>query len=93
LAPCQQLFFSFSSYFRAGPTRRPERLRNRRGEQCGTAFCVLTLRCQFKNARGGSLLEFDITGKVRFFDGNRNATYYFAKKAASAAAENFASRK
>ena len=53
----------------------------------------ITLRCQFKDARGNSLLERDITGKVRFFGGNLKATYDFAKKAASAAGEDFASRK
>jgi hypothetical protein len=53
----------------------------------------ITLRCQFKDDRGNSLLERDITGKVRFFGGNLKATYDFAKKAASTAGENFGSRK
>jgi hypothetical protein len=49
----------------------------------------MTLRCQFKSKGGNSLLEQDITGKVRFFGGNLKATYDFAKKAANVAAENF----
>jgi len=49
----------------------------------------MTLRCEFKDKRGNSLLERDITGKVRFFGGNLKATYDFAKKAANVAAENF----
>jgi hypothetical protein len=48
----------------------------------------IKLRCQFKDKRGNSLLERDITGKVRFFGGNLKATYDFAKKAANVAAEN-----
>jgi hypothetical protein len=50
----------------------------------------MTLRCEFKDKSGNSLLERDITGKVRFFGGNLKATYDFAKKAANVAAENFA---
>jgi hypothetical protein len=49
----------------------------------------ITLRCQFRDKGGNSLLERDITGKVRFFGGNLNATYDFAKKTANVAAENF----
>jgi hypothetical protein len=49
----------------------------------------MTLRCEFMNKGGNSLLERDITGKVRFFGGNLKATYDFAKKAANVAAENF----
>jgi hypothetical protein len=49
----------------------------------------MTLRCEFKDKRGNTLLERDITGKVRFFGGNLKATYDFAKKAANVAAENF----
>lgn len=49
----------------------------------------VTLRCEFKDKGGNSLLERDITGKVRFFGGNLKATYDFAKKAANVAAENF----
>lgn len=49
----------------------------------------ITLRCEFKDKGGNTLLERDITGKVRFFGGNLKATYDFAKKAANVAAENF----
>ena len=49
----------------------------------------MTLRCEFKNTSGDSLLERDITGNVRFFGGNLKATYDFAKKAANVAAESF----
>ena len=49
----------------------------------------ITLRCQFRDKGGNSLLERDIAGKVRFFGGNLNATSDFAKKAANVAAENF----
>lgn len=49
----------------------------------------MTLRCSFKDKGGNSLLERDLTGKVRFFGGNLKATYDFAKTAANAAAENF----
>jgi hypothetical protein len=49
----------------------------------------ITLRCQFNNKDGKSLLERDIKGKVRFFGGNLRATYDFAKKAATIAEENF----
>jgi hypothetical protein len=51
----------------------------------------ITLRCQFRDKGGNSLLERDIKGKVRFFGGNLKATYDFAKKAASVADENFSS--
>ena len=49
----------------------------------------MTLRCSFKDKSGNTLLERDITGKVRFFGGNLKATYDFAKKAANVAADNF----
>jgi hypothetical protein len=49
----------------------------------------ITLRCEFKDRAGNSLLQRDITGKVRLFGGNLKATYDFAKKAANVAAENF----
>ena len=49
----------------------------------------ITLRCQFLDKAGNSLLARDITGKVRFFGGNLKATYDFAKKAAAFADENF----
>ena len=49
----------------------------------------ITVRCQFLDKAGNSLLARDITGKVRFFGGNLKATYDFAKKAAAFADENF----
>ena len=49
----------------------------------------ITLRCQFQDKGGNTLLERNITGKVRFFGGNLKATYDFAKKAATIAEENF----
>lgn len=49
----------------------------------------ITLRCQFRDKGGNSLLEREITGKVRFFGGNLKATYDFAKKAANVAGEYF----
>lgn len=48
----------------------------------------MTLRCQFTDNAGNSLLVRDITGKVRFFGSNLRATYDFAKKAAKIADEN-----
>lgn len=49
----------------------------------------ITLRCRFVDEAGNSLLERDITGKVRFFGSNLKATYDFAKKAAAIADEKF----
>ncbi|MCM3871708.1 MAG: hypothetical protein ND895_13580 [Pyrinomonadaceae bacterium] len=49
----------------------------------------VTLRCQFSDKGGNSLVERNITGNVRFFGGNLKATYDFAKKAANVAGENF----
>jgi hypothetical protein len=51
----------------------------------------MTLRCEFMDKDGNSLLTRDITGKVRFFGGNLKATYDFAKKTATVAEENFSS--
>jgi Domain of unknown function (DUF4410) len=51
----------------------------------------MTLRCQFMDKAGNTLLVRDITGKVRLFGGNLKATSDFAKKAAKAADENFSS--
>jgi len=51
----------------------------------------MTLRCEFTDKNGNSLLVRDITGKVRFFGGNLKATYDFAKKTAKVAEENFSS--
>jgi hypothetical protein len=53
----------------------------------------ITLRCQFTDHEGQSLLDRNITGKVRFLGGNLKATYDFAKKAASVAEEKFSSSK
>ena len=47
------------------------------------------VHCRFTNAEGQSLLEQDVTGKVRFFGGNLRATYDFAKKASRIAYEKF----
>ena len=49
----------------------------------------ISVHCQFTNAEGQSLLERDVTGKVRFFGGNLRATYDFAKKASRVAYESF----
>ncbi len=49
----------------------------------------VTIHCQFTSPDGKSLLERDVSGKVRFFGGNLRATYDFAKKAAHVAHENF----
>jgi hypothetical protein len=51
----------------------------------------MTLRCEFTDKDGNSILVRDITGKVRFFGSNLKATYDFAKKAAKVADENFSS--
>ena len=51
----------------------------------------MTLRCEFTDKDGNSVLERDITGKVRFFGGNLKATYDFAKEAAKVAGKNFSS--
>ena len=51
----------------------------------------MTLRCEFTDKDGKSLLVRDITGKVLFFGGSLKATYDFAKKAAKVADENFSS--
>ena len=49
----------------------------------------IDIHCQFTNAEGQTVLERDVTGKVRFFGGNLRATYDFAKKASRVAYENF----
>ncbi len=49
----------------------------------------VSIRCQFTSPDGKSLLEQDVSGKVRFFGGNLKATNDFAKKAARVAHENF----
>jgi hypothetical protein len=42
----------------------------------------INIHCQITDKAGKSLLERDVTGKVRFFGGNLRATYDFAKKVA-----------
>jgi len=49
----------------------------------------ITVHCQFTDAKGQTLLEKDVVGKVRFFGGNLRATYDFAKKASRIAYESF----
>ena len=51
----------------------------------------MTLRCQFMDKAGNTVLARDITGKVQFFGRSLKATYDFAKKAAKVADENFSS--
>jgi hypothetical protein len=51
----------------------------------------ITVHCQFTGPDAKPILARDVNGKVRFFGGNLNATYDFAKKAARAAHENFSS--
>ena len=51
----------------------------------------MTLRCEFTDRNGNSILVRDITGKVRFFGSSLKATYDFAKKAAKVADESFSS--
>ena len=51
----------------------------------------MTLRCEFTDNAGNSILVRDITGKVRFFGSSLKATYDFAKKTARVADENFSS--
>lgn len=51
----------------------------------------MTLRCQFTDNAGNTVLARDITGKVRLFGDNLKATYDFAKKAAKVADEKFSS--
>jgi hypothetical protein len=55
------------------------------------AATSITLRCEFTDKDGHSILVRDITGKVRFIGSNLKATYDFAKKAAKVADENFSS--
>jgi len=51
----------------------------------------ITVHCQFTGPDAKPILARDVNGKVRFFGGNLNATYDFAKKAAHATHENFSS--
>lgn len=48
----------------------------------------IKVHCQFTTAKGQTLLERDVNGKVRFFGGNLRATYDFAKKAAQITDDN-----
>jgi hypothetical protein len=43
---------------------------------------TIKIHCQITDKTGKSLLERDVTGKVRFFGGNLRATYDFGKKVA-----------
>jgi len=49
----------------------------------------IKIHCVFSDNDGKTLLEADVTGKVRFFGGNLRATYDFAKATTKIAHENF----
>lgn len=49
----------------------------------------IKIHCIFSDKDGKTLLEADVTGKVRFFGGNLRATYDFAKATAKIVHENF----
>jgi len=49
----------------------------------------IKIHCVFSDKNGKTLLEADVTGKVRFFGGNLRATYDFAKATTKIARENF----
>lgn len=49
----------------------------------------IKIHCTFADKDGKTLLEADVTGKVRFFGGNLRATYDFAKATTKIAHENF----
>ena len=49
----------------------------------------IKIHCVFSDKDGKTLLEADVTGKVRFFGGNLRATYDFAKATTKIARENF----
>jgi hypothetical protein len=49
----------------------------------------IRMHCVFKDKDGKTLVESDVTGKVRFFGGNLRATYDFAKKTAQIAHDHF----
>lgn len=53
----------------------------------------IDIHCQFTNTEGQTVLERDVTGKVRFLGGNLRATYDFAKKASRIAYETFSASK
>jgi hypothetical protein len=52
----------------------------------------IKIHCVFSDKAGKTLLEADVTGKVRFFGGNLRATYDFAKATTKIAHENFSSK-
>ena len=49
----------------------------------------IKIHCVFSDKDGKTLLEADVTGKVRLFGGNLRATYDFAKATTKIAHENF----
>ena len=49
----------------------------------------VTIHCRFTDPDGKTLLEKDVSGKVRFFGDNLKATYDFAKKASAVVTKNF----
>ena len=51
----------------------------------------IKIHCIFSDKDGKTLLEADVTGKVRFFGGNLRATYDFAKATTKIAHEHFSS--
>jgi hypothetical protein len=51
----------------------------------------IKIHCVFSDKNGKTLLEADVTGKVRFFGGNLRATYDFAKATTKIARDNFSS--
>jgi hypothetical protein len=51
----------------------------------------IKIHCIFSDKDGKTLLEADVTGKVRFFGGNLRATYDFAKATTKIARANFSS--
>jgi Domain of unknown function (DUF4410) len=50
---------------------------------------AIKIHCVFSDKDGKTLLEADVTGKVRFFGGNLRATYDFAKATTKIVRENF----
>ena len=49
----------------------------------------IKIHCVFSDKEGKTLLEADVTGKVRFFGGNLRATYDLAKATTKIVRENF----
>jgi hypothetical protein len=54
-----------------------------------TGETSIKIHCIFSDKDGKTLLEADVTGKVRFFGGNLRATYDFAKATTKIAREHF----